>query len=98
MISQIAGQKVFEALFIVGLGVIWGFDFWWPGLLMVFGAAYGIALLLRRRYWPGAGVAIFFLLLPAAYVFTPTFRWLLPLAVVGLGVTELARALRMEAK
>lgn len=96
MITQITGQRVFEALFIVGLGVIWGLGFWWPGLLIDFGAAYGIALLLRERYRPGAAVIVLFGVVPTLYVFLPLIRGSIPLVIVGLGAAELYKALHSE--
>ena len=94
MITQLTGQRVFESLFIVGFGVIWGLGFWWPGLLIDFGAAYGIALLLRERYWAGTAAVILLGVLPALYVLEPVLRAFFPLAVVGLGGVGLVRAFR----
>lgn len=98
MITQITGQRVFEALFIAGLGVVWGLNFWWPGLLIDIGAAYGIALLLRERYWPGTFTIVFFVVLPLIYVLAFPLRGFVPMAVVGLGAASLVRAFRLETK
>jgi hypothetical protein len=98
MITQPTGQRVFESLFIAGLGVIWGLDLWWPGLLIDFGIAYGVATLLRKRYFSGGAYLVIFGLVPALYVLAPALRVFLPLAVVGLGVAELCRALKSEAR
>jgi hypothetical protein len=94
LITQMTGQRVFEALLIVGLGVIWGLGFWWPGLLIDFGAAYGIVLLLRKRYWKGTAVIVFFGVVPALYVSPPLLSESIPLVIVGLGAAGMYRALR----
>ncbi len=96
MITRITGERVFEALFIVGLGVVWEFDMWWPGILIAFGASYGIALLLRERYWQAGAYMVLFSIVPVLYIFLPLFRGSIPFVIVGLGAAGLLRALRSE--
>jgi hypothetical protein len=98
MITQLTGQRVFESLFIAGLGVIWGLNLWWPGLLIDFGVAYGVAMLLRKHYFSEGAYVVIFGLFPTLYVLTPALRAFLPLAVVGLGAAGLCRALSSEAR
>jgi hypothetical protein len=96
LITRKAGERVFEALFILGLGVIWGLRFWWPGLLIDFGAAYGITLALRGRYWPAAAYIVLFGVVPAFYVFPPVLSASIPFVIAGLGAAGLYRALHRE--
>jgi hypothetical protein len=65
---------------------------------MDFGIAYGVANLLRRLYFSGGAYVVIFGIVPALYVLTPTNRAFLPLAVVGLGVAELYKALTSKAR
>jgi hypothetical protein len=93
LITQKAGERVFEALFIIGLGVIWGLRFWWPGILIDFGAAYGITLALREKHWPAAAYGILFGVVPALYVLPPVLSASIPFVFAGLGATGLYLAL-----
>ena len=96
LITQKTGEKVFEALFIIGLGVIWGLRFWWPGLLIDFGAAYGITLAFREKYWPAAAYIVLFGVVPALYVFPPVLSASIPFVIAGLGGAGLYLALHRE--
>jgi hypothetical protein len=78
------------------LGVIWGLRFWWPGILIDFGAAYGIALALRRKYWPATAYIVLFSVVPALYVFPPVLSASIPFVIAGLGGAGLYLALHRE--
>lgn len=78
------------------MGVIWGLGFWWPGLLIDFGVAYGMALALRKRYWPATASVVLFGVVPALYVFPPILSASIPFVIAGLGAAGLYRALHKE--
>jgi len=78
------------------LGVVWGLQFWWPGILVDFGVAYGITLALRERYWPAAAYIVLFGVVPTLYVLPSVLGASIPLVVTGLGAAGLYRALRAE--
>jgi hypothetical protein len=81
---------------IIGLGVIWGLQFWWPGILVDFGVAYGVTLALRERYWPALAYGVLFGLVPMLYLLPTALGASIPLVIVGLGATGLYRATRAE--
>lgn len=78
------------------MGVIWGLGFWWPGILIDFGAAYGTTLALRGRYWPATAYIVLFGVVPALYVFPPVLSASIPFVIAGLGATGLYRAMRSD--
>lgn len=49
MARSISGNHAFTGVFLVGLGVIALFNFWWPGILFVIAAAMLVAALIDGR-------------------------------------------------
>jgi hypothetical protein len=61
MNKERAGSGITGGLFLIGLGVIWLADWWWPGIMVVLGIAVGSGLVFRGHYFPALVVmAIFF--------------------------------------
>jgi hypothetical protein len=92
MVSDLTAERIGEALFLFGLGVVAATDSWWPGLIIDFGVAYAVWLALHGRYWAGAVVSVFVALAPTMYVVSPDSTSLVPVVFLGLGASGLVRA------
>jgi hypothetical protein len=64
--------------------------------LIDFGLAYGVALALREKYWPAAVWLTLLGVVPTLATFPAAFGISIPLAIGGLGVAGLLRAVRAE--
>jgi hypothetical protein len=93
---EVTRQRVSEALFLIGFGVVWALDIWWPGLLVAFGISWSMSLSIRRRYWAAAVVAVLLCIIPSAYLIAQSWNPVIPFLVVGVGVAGLARAVYLQ--
>jgi hypothetical protein len=95
MQKEIAGltrQRISEALFLIGFGVVWAVNWWWPGLLVAFGVSWSASLYIQKRYWGAAVVAVLLCAVPIAYSALVAWEGAIPFLVIGLGATGIARA------
>ncbi len=92
MMTEVTRERVSEALFLIGLGVIWAFDLWWPGIIVAFGVSWSASLAIRRRYWATVVIATLLGVVPAVYLVAQAWSAAVPAAVVGLGIAGLVRA------
>jgi hypothetical protein len=90
---EVTRQRISESLFLTAFGVVWAFDWWWPGLLVAFGIAWSTSLAIRMKYWAATAVAVLLCLVPVAYHAAPSSESLAPFLVVGVGTAGLARAI-----
>jgi len=91
-IAEITRQRISEALFLVGFGVIWASDWLWPGIVVAFGVSWGTSLAIRRKYWAATVVVSLLCLVPTMYFFGQAWSVVLPYLIIGVGATGLARA------
>jgi len=91
-ITELTRQRVSEALFLIGFGVIWALDLWWPGLLVVIGVPWSASLAMGKKYWAAAVVVTLLCAVPVAYLTVQAWDAAIPLAVVGVGAAGLGRA------
>jgi hypothetical protein len=95
-------------ILLIGLGVLLYTEWWWPGILIVLGVAFGAGLAFRGKYVPAVVVALisFTLAFFAQYMVpwdlagrialvTKRAKWGLagPIALVAIGIIILANAL-----
>lgn len=95
-------------ILLVGLGVLLYTEWWWPGILIVLGVAFGAGLAFRGKYVPAVVVALIFFTLAffAQYMVqwdlagsialvTKRAKWGLagPIVLVAIGIIILANAL-----
>jgi hypothetical protein len=92
-IAELTRQRVSEALFLIGFGVVWALDWLWPGILAAFGVSWTTSLIIRRKYWAATVVAILLCVVPIAYTIFETWETTVPYLVAGVGVAGLARAI-----
>ncbi len=91
--SAVTRQRISEALFMVGFGIAWALDVWWPGLLVAFGLAWGTSLAIERKLWAATVVVVLLCAVPVAYFAAEAWDPLVPFVVVGLGAAGVVRAL-----
>jgi len=97
-IGEVTRQRVSEALFLIGLGVVWAFDAWWPGLVVAFGIAWSTSLAIRRKYWAATVVAVLLSVVPTVYLAAQEFDVIIPISIVLIGATGLTRAFYLRAE
>jgi hypothetical protein len=95
-ITELTRQRVSEALFLIGFGVIWAFNLWWPGILVAFGIPWSASLAIQRKYWASTVVAALLCVVPVAYLAFEAWDWIVPSLVVGVGAAGLARAVYLR--
>jgi hypothetical protein len=96
MDKERVGSGITGGLLLVGLGVVWLADWWWPGIMVVLGIAIGSGLVFRGRYFPAVVVmAIFFgiPILTEARIPWDTFA---PLVLIGVGVIIIVKAFYLK--
>ena len=92
-IAELTRQRVSEALFLTGFGVIWALDWLWPGIVVAFGVSWTTSLVIRRKYWAATVVATLLCIVPVTYTIFETWEATAPYLVAGVGVVGLARAI-----
>jgi CHASE2 domain-containing sensor protein len=95
-IVEVTRQRISEALFLIGFGVVWAFDLWWPGLLVAFGISWSTSLSFRRKYWAAMVVVVLLCVIPVSYLVAQSWDPLIPFLVVSVGVAGLARAVCLQ--
>jgi hypothetical protein len=90
-------RNVSGGIMLIGLGVLFLTDWFWPGIMFVIGLAWAADLWLKGETRQAAGIFLLFLLLPAALTVVEALYipWaiILPLALIGFGLFSLAKAI-----
>jgi hypothetical protein len=90
------GSGITGGLFLIGIGVIWLADWWWPGIMVVLGIAIGSGLVFRRRYVPGVVVMAIFFSIPLLTEARIPWSLFAPMVLIGVGVIVLAKAFLLK--
>lgn len=98
MSTQTQSRNISGGIFLIGLGILFLVDWWWPGIMLVIGAAAAADHALRGA-WPKAiGIFALFAGIPLVIelVGLITIPWpiLLPILLIGLGILVLFQTLR----
>jgi hypothetical protein len=91
------GSGITAGLLLIGLGVIWLADWWWPGIMVVLGIAIGSGLIFRSRYAPGIIVMVIFFGIPLLAEARIPWSLFAPMVLIGIGVIVLAKAFLLKA-
>ena len=91
-IAELTRQRVSEAIFLIGFGVIWALDWVWPGVIVAFGVSWATSLVSRRKYWAATVAATILCVVPVMYTILQTWDGMVPYLVAGVGVAGLIRA------
>jgi hypothetical protein len=83
-------------LFLIGLGVIWLADWWWPGIMVVLGIAVGSGLVFRGRYIPAIVVMAIFFGIPILTEAQTPWDLFAPMVLIGVGVIIVAKAFYLK--
>ena len=94
--ADLTRQRVSEALFLIGFGVIWALDWVWPGVVVAFGVSWATSLVIRRKYWAAVVVATILCVVPVVYTVVQTWDGMVPYLVAGVGVAGLVRAVYLR--
>jgi hypothetical protein len=87
-----ARNGVTGGLLLVGIGVIWFADWWWPGIMVVLGIAVGSGLIFRGKYVPGLVAMAAFFSIPLLTEAQIPWSLFAPMVLIGVGAIILARA------
>ena len=85
------GSGITVGLFLIGLGVIWLAEWWWPGIMVVLGIAIGSGLVFRSRYVPALVVMVIFFGIPLLAEAHIPWSLFAPMVLIGLGVIILTK-------
>lgn len=81
-------------VFLIGLGVLFLFDWFWPGILLLMGVVSLVNQWSKGRF--ASGLASLLVLGGLTIAFSFNFDWAIvfPVALIGLGVIGVVNALR----
>jgi hypothetical protein len=96
MDKERAGGGVTGGLLLIGLGVIWFADWWWPGIMVVLGIAIGSGLVFRGRYVPAVVVMAVFFGIPILSEARIPWDLFAPMVLIGVGVIVIVKAFYLK--
>jgi hypothetical protein len=91
MDRQRVASGVTGGLLLIGLGVIWLADWWWPGIMAVLGIAIGSGLVFRGRYVPALVIMVIFFGIPILTEAQIPWSLFAPMVLIGVGVIILTK-------
>jgi hypothetical protein len=91
VVRERVGSGITGGLLLIGLGVIWFADWWWPGIMVVLGIAIGSGLVFRGRYVPALVVMVIFFGIPLLVEAQIPWSLFGPMVLIGVGVIILAK-------
>lgn len=86
IVSQHRANVTFRAIILIGLGILFFTDGWWPGILLVIGTALCIRQGLRGRYYDVALSTLIFLGLFIGAIYRWEFSYFLPVLFTLAGL------------
>ena len=95
-------SPIFAGIMLIGLGILVFTGWWWPGIMLVIGAALGVDLFLKGHIKQAIGLFLLFLAIPTAvFIFTnkiisPTI--FVPVLLIGIGILVIGRSLLNRAQ
>jgi hypothetical protein len=87
-------------IILIGVGVLYFYDWWWPGIMLVIGASSAAELLLRGRMKEAIGTFLFFIAIVVVFELLwgalAAIPWtaLIALVLIGMGGMAIIQALR----
>lgn len=93
-------SSISGGIFLIGLGVLFLTDWWWPGILLVIGLSGGAELIFRGQIAKGLGTMAFFCAIPIVItiVQSTNISWAIigPFILIALGVIMLVKVLFLK--
>lgn len=96
MDGERVGGGITGGLLLIGLGVIWFADWWWPGIMVVLGIAIGSGLVFRGRYRAAIVIMAIFFGIPILTEAQIPWSLFAPMVLIGIGVIILAKTLLLK--
>jgi len=95
MDQQKRASSISGGIFLIGLGVLFLTNWWWPGILVVIGLSGGAELIFRGQISKGLGTITFFCGIPLVWtiVQSTNISWSIigPFILIALGVIMLVK-------
>jgi len=95
MDKQKQASSISGGIFLIGLGVLFLTDWWWPGIMLVIGLSGGAELIFRGQIAKGLGTIAFFCGIPLVWtlVQSTNISWGIigPFILIVLGVIILVK-------
>jgi len=93
-------SSISGGIFLIGLGVLFLTDWWWPGILVVIGLSGGGELIFRGQIAKGLGTIAFFCGIPLIWTIVQAtdISWGIvgPFILIALGVIILVRVFLLK--
>jgi len=100
MDQQKRASSISGGIFLIGLGVLFLTNWWWPGILVVIGLSGGAELIFRGQITKGLGTMAFFCAIPIiwAVVQSTNISWGIigPFILIALGVILLVKVFLLK--
>ena len=90
------GGGITGGLLLIGLGVIWFADWWWPGIMVVLGIAVGSGLVFRGRYVSAIVMMAIFFSIPILTEAQIPWDLFAPMVLIGVGVIVIVKAFYLK--
>jgi hypothetical protein len=88
-------SSISGGIFLIGLGVLFLTDWWWPGIMLVIGLSGGAELIFRGQVARGLGTMAFFCGIPLIWtiVQSTNISWAIigPFILIAIGVIMLVK-------
>lgn len=86
LISQRKATATFNGILLIGLGILFWTDGWWPGILLVLGIGLVVRQILRGRIYDAILSAVIFGGLFIGALYNWSFSFLLPVLFTSAGL------------
>jgi len=100
MDRQKQASSISGGIFLIGLGVLFLTNWWWPGILLVIGLSGGAELIFRGQIAKGLGTIAFFCGIPLIWTLIQSthISWAIvgPFILIVLGVIMLVKVLFLK--
>lgn len=84
IMSEQRADAVGKGVFLIGLGLLFLFNFWWPGILLVILASLGVRHLILGKFWEFVLLVALFVLLFVISFYHFEERYIIPaLLIIG---------------
>ena len=100
MDKQKQASSISGGIFLIGLGVLFLTDWWWPGIMLVIGLSGGAELIFRGQIAKGLSTIAFFGGIPLIWtvVQSTNISWAIvgPFILIALGVILLVKVIFLK--
>ncbi len=87
-------DSVSGGIFLIGLGLLFWFNWFWPGIFLLIGVVGLVHESMKGKLWNGLASLLVLGGLAAIFSFNWSWSLVLPVALIGLGLLGILNALR----